>query len=163
MKSDVKRIQSILQKALKFINLSAEKENCPNELKTKLAEIVSVCHHSGPSLSVILTNYVTFFHLFLLLPALVVYGTVVFSVMRVCLFTEVVHVQGPGPSCTGYQHWPPTRTCSNLFNLDLSTQLPPGMFQLVHCEVWTVDKYEVGIQLRCLLAFSLISHLCGPT
>ena len=59
MKGDVKRIQPILQKALKFINLSAEKENCPNELKTKLAEIVSVFHHGRPCLSVILTNYVT--------------------------------------------------------------------------------------------------------
>ena len=51
------------------------------------------------------------------------------------------------------------QTCSTWTSVH---SYPPGMFKLVHCEVWTVNKYEVGIQLRCLLAFSLISQLFGP-
>ena len=49
----------------------------------------------------------------------------------------------------------PPKTCSNLFNLDLTVQgpPPPGKFKLVHYEECTVDKLAVGLLLKCFLVF----------
>ena len=46
------------------------------------------------------------------------------------------------------------QTCSNLFNLDLTVQLPPprpGLFKFVYNEPWTVSKCTVAIRLKYLL------------
>ena len=46
------------------------------------------------------------------------------------------------------------KTCSNLFNMDLTVQGLLDMFKLAHCGARTVGKWAVDILLECFLVLS---------